>query len=239
MNLVSQYYAAFAAAYVRGQALRGAANPVEGTPKLLQALLNTPLEQLTETQTEGILLAGEAAGLKLYHFKSGSRELPRIKKVLGILRSFPFQTLLDVGSGRGVFLWRCLGELPEIKVTSVDLLAERVAFMQAVTLGGLERLKAVQADFCVYNGPPVDVVTLLEVLEHIPDVQAAVRTAVKLAQKYVVVSVPSKPDNNPEHIHLLTREKLTALFASAGCARLHFDGVNGHLLMIATMEAHT
>jgi 2-polyprenyl-3-methyl-5-hydroxy-6-metoxy-1,4-benzoquinol methylase len=51
----------------------------------------------------------------------------------------------------------------------------------------------------------VDIVTLLEVLEHIPDVEKAV-AAVRMARKYVVVSVPSKEDNNPEHIHLLTKK---------------------------------
>lgn len=82
----------------------------------------------------------------------------------------------------------------------------------------------------------MDIVTLLEVLEHIPDVEKAV-AAVRMARKYVVVPVPSKEDNNPEHIHLLTKKTLTDLFANAGCTRLHFDGVNGHLLLTATIHA--
>ena len=77
-------------------------------------------------------------------------------------------------------------------------------------------------------------VTLLEVLEHIPAVEQAVLNAVRLAERYIVVSVPSKPDNNPEHIHLLTKEKLTALFGAVGVTKLHFDGVNGHLFMTAS-----
>ena len=78
-----------------------------------------------------------------------------------------------------------------------------------------------------------DVVTLLEVMEHIPDVEAAARNAVRLARRFVVVTVPSKPDDNPEHIHLLTKEQLTDLFQRAGCRGLRFDGVPGHLVMIA------
>ena len=78
-------------------------------------------------------------------------------------------------------------------------------------------------------------VTLLEVLEHIPEVDKAVVAAVKIAKKYVAVSVPSKPDDNPEHIHLLTKGILTELFTSAGCTKLHFSGVNGHLIMMATI----
>ncbi len=73
------------------------------------------------------------------------------------------------------------------------------------------------------------------VLEHIPDVEKAVVSAVRIAKKHVVVTVPSTPDNNPEHIHLLTRQRLTKLFRAAGCTRLRFDGVNGHLFMVATV----
>jgi hypothetical protein len=70
-----------------------------------------------------------------------------------------------------------------------------------------------------------EVVTLLEVLEHMREPAAAVRNAVNAASRQVVVSVPSKPDSNPEHIHLLTKNDLTQLFQQAGCARLRFDGV--------------
>ena len=81
-----------------------------------------------------------------------------------------------------------------------------------------------------------DIVTMLEVLEHVPKPLSAIRSAVRIAKKYVVVSVPSKPDNNPEHIHLFTKNMLTELFDHASCAKLHFDGVSGHLIMIAVLE---
>ena len=74
---------------------------------------------------------------------------------------------------------------------------------------------------------------LLEVLEHIPNVRVAIRNAVRLARRFAVVSVPSKPDNNPEHIHLLTKPILTAYFEEAGCKALRFDAVSGHLILIA------
>lgn len=77
--------------------------------------------------------------------------------------------------------------------------------------------------------------TLLEVLEHIPEPETAVRQALRVARRFVVVSVPSQPDDNPEHIQLLTKARLTALFAAAGCARLNFDGVNGHLILVASV----
>ena len=76
-------------------------------------------------------------------------------------------------------------------------------------------------------------VTLHRAFDMTRDPFSAMEAAVRLARRYVVVTVPSKPDNNPEHIHLLTKEKLTGLFTRAGCGRLQFGGVNGHLLLIA------
>ena len=74
-------------------------------------------------------------------------------------------------------------------------------------------------------------------MEHIPNVAQAVAAAVRMAKSYVVVTVPSKPDDNPDHIHLLTKDKLTEMFNAAGCSRLHFDGVEGHLFMVAAINA--
>lgn len=221
------YEALLAAAYVRGT----------GTPPLPPALAGTPLEALTDGELAQIIDLGSRAGLKLYHFKQRD-DLPRVSAVLGFLRGVRPQSLLDVGSGRGAFLFPFLRDFPDTPVTAVDLLPHRVELLQAVTAGGVERLTALRQDICTWDAAngAFDVVTLLEVLEHIPAVDRAVEAAVRLARRYVVVTVPSKPDNNPEHIHLLTKEKLTALFGAAGCERLKFGGVNGHLLLIASLD---
>ena len=176
--------------------------------------------------------------LKMYRFKN-HEDLPRVHKVLSFLKGIWPQNLLDVGSGRGVFLLPFLSAFPDTPVTSVDLLDYRVAFLNDIRLGGVDQLTAMQMDICANELPEksFDVVTLLEVLEHIPDVQHAITSAVRLARRYIVVTVPSKPDNNPEHIHLLTKERLTELFHTAGCTRLQFDAVVGHLFMVASVES--
>ena len=221
-----------AAAWLRGRSIK------TGMPEIDAELLEMPLEVLTDEELSLIVEIGEKTGQKLYHFKTGKAELPRVRQVLGFLHGIEFETLLDVGSGRGVFLLPFMEEFPQVQVTSLDLLDKRVTFLNELSAGGYTQLTAYNKNICDQPFPEnsFDVVTLLEVLEHIPEVGKAVASAVKMARNYVVVSVPSKEDDNPEHIHLLTKDILTKLFADAGCTKLHFGGVNGHLIMMATIE---
>lgn len=231
-NYGERYNLKPAAAWLRGHAVK------TGTLEIEPELLEMPLEVLTDEELSSIVAMGEKTGQKLYPFKTGKSELPRVRQVLGFLHGIEFETLLDVGSGRGVFLLPFMEEFPHVQVTSLDLLDKRVTFLNELAAGGYSQLTAYNKNICNQPFPDnsFDVVTLLEVLEHIPEVGKAVAAAVKMARKYVVVSVPSKEDDNPEHIHLLTKDILTGLFADAGCTKLHFGGVNGHLIMMATIE---
>jgi ubiquinone/menaquinone biosynthesis C-methylase UbiE len=157
---------------------------------------------------------------------------------LGFLKGAYFESLLDVGSGRGVFLLPFLDEFPYARVNSIDILDKRIELLSDLSNGGIDRLIVEKADICnqPYPDNSFDVITMLEVLEHIPNVEGAIASAVRMAKKYIVVTVPSKEDDNPEHIHLLTKERLTAYFNACAVERLSFDGVPGHLFMIARLE---
>ena len=231
-DLAERYDLFGAAAWILGHARR------TGIPDLPMEFQEKTVADCTEEELAAIVEAGQEAGLKLYPFKTGTQTLPRIRKTMGFLRSLQFETMLDVGSGRGVFLIPFLKEFPWVQVTALDLLEKRVIFLNELAAGGFSQLSALQKDLCEQPFPDdsFDVVSLLEVLEHIPQVEQAVAAAVRMAKQYVVVTVPSRPDDNPEHIHLLTRDRLTELFSAAGCTRLHFDGVEGHLFLVAAVS---
>ena len=224
-------YKDLAAAYVRGEDKR----QYIGLPEELTAL---PLEELSEDQKDELVSYGKKAELKMHYFKEKD-ELPRVQLVMGFLRgmvaSGQIASVLDVGSGRGAFLFPLLTEFPGLEVTSIDILPHRVALLQSVSKGGVDNLHAMERNLCEWDGPEgaFDAVTLLEVLEHIPDVEKAAANAVRMARRYIIVTVPSKPDDNPEHIHLFTKDMLSDMFLKAGCSKVKFDSVLNHLFMIA------
>lgn len=224
-------YKDLAAAYVRGEGHRQDIR----LPEKLTAL---PLKELSEDRKDELVALGRKLNLKMHYFKEKD-ELPRVQLVMGFLRgmvaSGQIASVLDVGSGRGAFLFPLLTRFPELEVTSIDILPHRVELLHSVEVGGVSNLHALERNLCEWDAPEAsfDAVTLLEVLEHIPDVENAVANAVRMARRFIIVTVPSKPDDNPEHIHLFTKDTLSDMFLKAGCSKVKFDSVLNHLFMIA------
>lgn len=186
--------------------------------------------------TEELIAAGLAAGLRLHKFKRHT-ELPRVRKVIGVLRGLAPRTLVDVGSGRGTFLWPLLDAFPDLRVTAVDTNPARVADINAVHDGGVANVRALRTDATALEleDGAAEVVTALEVLEHLPAPERAAAEAVRVASRYVVASVPSKEDDNPEHIHLFDRRGFEALFLRAGARTARVDYVPGHMLAVVAV----
>ena len=184
--------------------------------------------------------ATQAPEKKDHYFKVKD-DLPRVQAVLGFLHGIipagQCRSLLDVGSGRGAFLFPLLRDFPALEVTSIDILPHRVELLRCLHEGGIANLHPVMEDICTWDAPDksFDVVTILEVMEHIPNTEAAVGNAVRLARNYIVVSVPSKPDDNPEHIHLFSNEDLKSLFLKHGCKKVKFMSVTNHRIMVAQL----
>lgn len=222
------YYLELAAAYVRGKLA------VEAQPTEHADLFMRPLEDLSPDEQMALVTLGKANKLRVHRFKR-TMDLPRVRRVLGALRGLQPLSLLDIGSGRGAFLWPLLDAFPDLNVTAIDLLDHRVADIMAVRAGGVTRLDGVLGSATTLPFPDraFDVITMLEVLEHIPDTSAALAEVCRVADRFLVLSVPSKPDDNPEHIHLFSEETLVPLLKAAGMTRVSYEYVLNHLIAVA------
>jgi len=233
MSIVeAEYFYELAAAFVRGR-LSGESDFTAAEYELL----NAPKTQLTSDRFQQLFELGKARGLKMHKFKKAT-SLARVRSVLGILRGLQPLELLDVGSGRGVFLWPFLEEFPCVPVTCVDSDPIRVRDILAVRDGGIERLCALEADITKLDLPDrsFDVVTFLEVLEHIPDAQAALNKVVQLARRFIVLSVPSHEDDNEGHVHLFSKSSLNSMLANAGAQQGKFQYVLNHMIIVASVS---
>ncbi len=181
---------------------------------------------------EELLQLGLQRGLRLHKFRQ--THLPRVHKVLGILTGLQPTSLLDIGSGRGASLWPLLDRFPDLPVRVLDVAQRRVDDINAVRAGGVASVEAILGDATTMAEPEnaYDVVTALEVLEHMAQPEQACRAILCAAKHYVVAFVPSKPDNNPEHIQYFPRDAFEKMFLDAGARSVKIDHVPNHMIAV-------
>ena len=227
MDLDDDYYARLVGAYLLGGA------PAAGGWAPPRGLGGCGVDALDRATRDVLIRDAREAGVRIHRFKR-TQGLARVSRVLGALRSLAPSSLVDLGSGRGTFLWPLIEALPDLPVLAIDRRPEAVACIGAVGRGGVTQLRAgvMDATQLALCDDAADVVTMLEVLEHIPDAPGAMAEAIRVARRFVVVTVPSKPDENPEHVHLFSRTDVEQLAADAGAARTSIDGVHNHLVAV-------
>lgn len=178
------------------------------------------------------------------YFKRYDPELPRVAKIIGILKSIKPTSLLDVGPGRGRALWPIVYNVPHCEVMCVEPNQWRCRVINAVYKGGIANVKVVRGSVVKagFKSAHFDVVIASEVIEHIPDALPAMTEIMRLANKYIIITVPSKPDKNPDHVHYFPQPLLETLVVEAAAIagkklrRLTFEYVRNSLVLLAGLE---
>jgi hypothetical protein len=167
--------------------------------------------------------AALAGGLRLHKFKAQAT-LPRVRRVLGLLRGLAAATLLDAGSGAARSCGSCSPtprwpRSPSRRRSNDarrarDLGASRAAASRASPSARRRRRRAAVRDRAF------DTTTALEILEHLTDPDRAAHEILRVSRRHVVVSVPSHDDDNPGHIQRFDARALEGMLKRAGARRV-------------------
>jgi SAM-dependent methyltransferase len=159
---------------------------------------------------------------KLYRFKRNDLTLlPRVKEILGMIHCFQYDidSIVDFGSQRGALLFPLIDNFPGIKITGVDLANDIETFLKPLEYSSTNEngynFKFIKADITqqIKDIPDksADIVIASEILEHLEEPIKAIKEAKRIAKQYIIITVPSKPDDNPEHIQYFKVEDMLKL----------------------------
>jgi len=174
------------------------------------------------------------------YFKRYDPELPRVARMIGILKSINPASLLDIGPGRGRALWPIVYNIPGCEVVCIEPNEWRCRVINAVCKGGVKNVKVVRGDItkASFSSDCFDIVLASEVLEHIPNVIQAMTEIIRVSSKYIIATVPSKPDKNPDHVHYFSQSLFEDLVLKAATLkgkrveRLTFDYVRNSMVIL-------
>ena len=135
------------------------------------------------------------------------RRLSRIQVVVNTLENYRPKNLLDIGAGKGYLLWPLLETNSKIRIMAVDIVpavGKRLSQIAQATRFDLQTA-CCDGENLPLKSNSFGAVTMLQVLEHTGAPQRMINEACRVSKHLVLATVPSKPDTNPEHIHLFNK----------------------------------
>jgi 2-polyprenyl-3-methyl-5-hydroxy-6-metoxy-1,4-benzoquinol methylase len=143
------------------------------------------------------------------------------------------RSLLDVGCGEGVLVERWAHRLgPGRRVVGIDLADPALQAQWAARRAPNLELRVMRAEHLPFADGEFDVATAIEVLEHVPDPEHTLSEMARVAQRWLLVSVPREPlwralnaargayvrdlGNTPGHLNHWSRRGFAGLLARHG-----------------------
>ena len=142
------------------------------------------------------------------------------------------RSVLDVGCGEGVLTYEWAKRLGDRRIVGIDL--EDPALRTEWSRRRRENLeyRAEEATRLSFSSGEFDLAAAIEVLEHVPDPEAPVAELARVAERWLLVSVPREPlwrglnlargaywrelGNTPGHLHHFSKRSFTTLLARYG-----------------------
>jgi len=103
------------------------------------------------------------------------------------------RSLLDVGCGEGVLTEAWAESLGDARVMGIDLDDDKLRAEWATRQRPNLEFRAEEATHLPFADGEFDLATAIEVLEHVPDPEATVAEMARVADRWLLVSVPREP----------------------------------------------
>jgi 2-polyprenyl-3-methyl-5-hydroxy-6-metoxy-1,4-benzoquinol methylase len=142
------------------------------------------------------------------------------------------QSVLDVGCGEGVLTYRWAQRLGDAPVVGLDLDDPKLRAEWETRRRDNLQFRTMPPDRLPCGDGEFDLVTAIEVLEHVPDPQQTVSEMARVSRRHLLVSVPREPlwralnmargayirdlGNTPGHVNHFTKRGFAALLAGHG-----------------------
>jgi len=142
------------------------------------------------------------------------------------------QSLLDVGCGEGVLIHEWAQQLGDKRVVGIDLEEDSIQAGWAQRQAPNLEYKIMKAEDLPFADGEFDVATAIEVLEHVPDPAHTVAEMARVANRWLLVSVPREPlwrglnmargayikdlGNTPGHINHWSKRSFVQLLSQHG-----------------------
>jgi SAM-dependent methyltransferase len=142
------------------------------------------------------------------------------------------QSVLDVGCGEGVLTCEWADRLGEGRIVGIDLDDPKLrAEWDKRSRPNLE-LRVEEATRLSFGDDEFDTATAIEVLEHVPDPEATVAEMARVAERWLLASVPREPlwrglnmargsywgslGNTPGHVNHWSKRSFVSMLSSHG-----------------------
>jgi 2-polyprenyl-3-methyl-5-hydroxy-6-metoxy-1,4-benzoquinol methylase len=141
-------------------------------------------------------------------------------------------SLLDVGCGEGVLVHRWAMRLGDRRVVGIDLQEESIQAGWSERQAPNLEYRTMQAESLPFAADEFDLVSAIEVLEHLPDPEQTLSEMARCAERHLLVSVPREPlwralnmargayvsqlGNTPGHLNHWSRRSFMRLLSRHG-----------------------
>ena len=218
-NIKVRYYFSLLVKYLNKYSVRKIG---ESDLEFVYRIINMTPNKENTPKEENIL---ENKPSKIHLFKrTDLQTLPRVKEIIGIVRGLSIETIVDFGSQRGALLFPLLDQFPNINFKGVDIDQDVFEMLSSINSEQFEMIKSdITKRINEIDDKSMDLVIISEVLEHLENPYLALCEASRISKKYLIITVPSKPDDNPEHIQFFKIDDMVNLIKKSG-----FNSVNVH-----------